>query len=308
MVQTTTDATNKGVLGEMVRDATGKPIFLPDLENRLRMPDYPIKRGDNDKKKGRDVETEGAVHIWEHPKPGLGYGYYASGQDPYAKEDAPTSVSVGSLLIIERGCVENGGYDRIVCEYTGRPEGGFDVFNENCMLLLEYYNNHECLLETNVGNFMSYLINRHKLHLMALTPGITQNKVRDSNSSYGIWLGNKKLKNDLLLYTDNWLRKQVSAEGKLQLQYIYSEGLLKELIGYNQDGNFDRVSALFCAVTQSVQLETVELAPKTEQAPSVFAGRKFFTNRTTTSGYPTSSPSKVRKPQHVFHPSPAHGR
>ena len=288
-------------LVQTTTDSKIKPQFKPDLDNELRMPDYPIKRGDNDKKKSRDVETDGAVCVWEQPKPGLGYGYYASGQDPVNKEDAPTSVSVASLIIIERGCVENGGFDRIVCEYTGRPSEGTDSFNETCMLLLEWYNNHECLVETNVGNFKTYLINHHKLHLMALTPGITQNRVKDSSSSYGIWLGNERLKKDLLIYVDNWLRRPINAEGKLQLQYIYSEGLLKELIGFNDKGNFDRVSALCCAVTQSTQLETVELTPQKEQAPSVFAGRKFFTNHTSGYSHRTSSP-QMRKPQHTFLP------
>lgn len=303
-VQSSQDARIKGTLGEMVRDQNGKADFKVDLEGRLRMPDYPIKRGDNDKKKARDVETEGAVCVWDFPKPGLGYGYYASGQDPFSKDDAPTSVSVGSFLVIERGCVENGGYDRIVAEYTGRPESGSDTFNETCLLLLEWYNHHECLIETNVGNFKAYVQNRHKLHLLALTPGITQNKVKDANSTYGIWLGNKKLKNDLILYVDNWLRKPVDAEGKLQLQYIYSEGLLKELIGFNEEGNFDRVSALCCAVTQSVQLETIELAPQVEPEKDPFWSRKLNTNHRGST--PSSRPQlRTGNPQHPFFP---HGR
>lgn len=308
IVQTTTDARIKGQLGWVIRNEEGLLTFKPDLTDELRMPDYPIRRGDNDKKKARDTETEGAVHIWELPKSGYSYGHYASGLDPYEKEEAVNSISIGSFFIIERGCLENGGYDRIVAEYTGRPDSGTTEFYTNCMNLIEFYNSHECLYESNVNQFKGFLENRHKLHLLAFTPGVISNRVKDSNSSYGVYVGNKKVKNELLQHGDDMLRKQVDGDGKLQLQYIYSPGLLKELIAYNDEGNFDRVIAFCCAVTQSVQLETVELAPKTEQAPSVFAGRKFFTNRTTTSGYPTSSPSKVRKPQHVFHPSPAHGR
>ncbi|MDO7847615.1 hypothetical protein Q5H92_14700 [Hymenobacter sp. M29] len=301
LVQTSTESHVKGKLGWIVRDGEGKLTFKPDLTGELRMPGYPIRRGDNDNQKSRDVETEGATHIWEHPKPGLSYGHYASGLDPYEKEEALNSISIGSLFVIERGCLENGGYDRIVAEYTGRPDSGTTEFYTNCMNLIEYYNSHECLYESNVNQFKGFLENRHKLHLLAFTPGVISNRVKDSNSSYGVYVGNKKVKNELLQHGDDFLRKQVNGQGKLQLQYIYSEGLLKELIAYNDDGNFDRVIAFCCAVTQSVQLETVELTPQKEQAPSVFAGRKFFTNHT--SGYSPRSPSpQMRKPQHTFLP------
>lgn len=292
LVETTTDSSLLGTLGTMTM-ISGKAEFVPDVDNELRMPDWPIKRGDNDKQKGRDVETKGAVCIFHHPNPAAGYGWYSAGYDPtrFTAEEAPTSVSLDSFWIIERAGLGNGlSHDRIVCEYTGRPDG--EEFKETVQKLLYYYDASQrlsisCLYENNIRDFKAYLEKHNDLRYLAFSPNIIQTRKNASENEYGLNSANDKVKSEILGFLKNWLKKVVitsdeKGEKKLQLHYIYSKGLLKELISYNEEGNFDRVIALALAIINAEQLYKIEVTNQEEEKEdslSSWFSRPMFKHR-----------------------------
>ncbi len=85
----------------------------------------------------------------------------------------------------------------------------------------------------------------------------------------------KELKIELIIYLRDWLTEKVDGE-KMNLHYIYSKGLLKELIAYNDTGNFDRVIALMLTVAQSIQMRRIVTDKKKEIKRDAFFDRALF--------------------------------
>ena len=64
--------------------------------------------------------------------------------------------------------------------------------------------------------------------------------------------------------TKSWMLEEY-APGRRNLTKIMSEPLLEELISYNEDGNFDRVMALFCVMIYRFELSNVEVRKRDEE-------------------------------------------
>lgn len=237
------DPSIKGVHGWMHLDE-GKAVFKLDDE---KFPtDYPVKPTDN---------NVGAVVIWEKPDEGAEYGWYIAGNDPYDFDIAPNSVSLGSVIIMKRGTPFNGGYDRIVAEYTGRPALASD-FYEQVRRLLMYYGNALCLYENEKQNIKEHFKKMLSIGLLAFTPGVLKANETSKTAKarvYGQHMP-EKIKNECEIYLREWLLTPIG-DGKLQLHTIKSIPLLKELISYNVAGNYDRVIALMLAVIQLQQMQ-----------------------------------------------------
>jgi hypothetical protein len=268
-LESQTDGDFSGQCGELVIDSGGKVSFQPDLDNKLRPCDYPVKKG---------KQEEGCVVIWEHPDPTAGYGYYIAGCDPYTKDKAVHSVSLGSIFIMKRAGAGVSNHDLIVAEYTGRPPRA-DQFFETCRRLLTFYNNGVCLYENNVGNSIkTHFELKHSLHLLSFTPtAIKANKADAVSKVYGQNM-NGVVKDELEIYLRDWLTTKVDGE-KMNLHYIYSKPLLKELIQYNEDGNFDRVISLMLTIAMRIQLHHIVVQKKKELKQDPFFGRKLFKRR-----------------------------
>jgi hypothetical protein len=263
-VQTSEDPLIKGIAGELVLEGA-RVSFRPDLNNDLKICNHPLKSTDR---------KEGAVVIWEPPVENADYGFYVGGNDPYDIDDAHTSVSLGSTIILRRaglGCP----YDKIVAEYTGRPERA-EQFYEITRRLLVYYK-ATCLYENEKTGIRTYLKNNHSLHLLALTPTKFKSNIGSvtaNSRTYGQHM-NGKVKLDGEIELRDWLNKP-AGDGKKTLHYIYSEPILKELIGYNLDGNFDRVIALMLAVIQSNEMYHVEVKERQDTIIDDFFQKRLY--------------------------------
>lgn len=268
LVEASDDDNVLGTPGRLIINSGGQIEFEPQMSKRNLILDYPIKKGEN---------NGGILNVWEFPDKDSGYGYYVAGNDPYNQDKAPNSESVGSLFIMKRKGVNSSPYDKIVAEYTARPDRA-DLFYEECRRALLWYNGI-CLYENNFNGLKTHFQYKNSLHLLAFAPGtLKANKEGLNNTIYGIRMsGNSTegLKSELLIYLRDWLTEKVDGE-KMNLHYIYSKGLLKELIAYNDEGNFDRVIALMLAVAQSIQMRRIVTEKKKEKVIDPFFSKPLF--------------------------------
>ena len=256
-----------------------KARLNPDLNAIL---DYPLKPTD---------PKEGCVIIYEDPQIDesgyIPHGLYVAGCDPIDQDKADYSSSLGSFIIYKRFWKADKSHDIIVAEYTGRPEF-VDTFYENCRKLCLYYN-AKCLYENNLKGFKVYFETKHSLHLLYEVPSILKDIVKDTkvNRGYGVHMirgqnGNSGIKDQLELYLKQWLLEERKEEDKtiLNLQTIKSIPILKELIYYSKEGNYDRIIALMLCILQTKEMHKIhveENSPKTWVDTDSFFKKHHFT-------------------------------
>jgi len=270
-LETSTNPEDEGVLGHMKMNPDGTVNFILDIDGNLRDCDWPVKKGD---------DNTGGVRVWKKPIPNAGYGYYLAGNDPYDQDKAPNSVSLGSLIIMQRASPGVSSYDEIVSEYTGRPETA-RAFYEQCRLLLMWYGViGTCLYENEKIGIKTYFENTNSLHLLAPTPMIMKTNI-SSNVNRGLGQHmSTPVKNEAELMLRDWLVAS-AGDGRLNLHNIKSKPLLKELINYNKIGNFDRVIALMLCVIQITQMFKIvadKIEEETESYDPFFDNPLFNTN------------------------------
>lgn len=256
-----------GQAGWMHLDDDGKPYFKLDFD--LSPTGYPVKASD---------DNHGAVVIWERPDEGAEYGWYVAGNDPYDFDIAPNSVSLGSVFIIKRGTPFNGGFDRIVAEYTGRPQLATE-FYEQVRRLLRWYGNANCLYENEKQHIKEHFKKMYSIDLLAYTPGVLKANETSKTAKTRVYGQHMsiQIKKELEIYLREWLLQPIG-DGKLQLHTIKSIPLLDELINYNENGNFDRVIALMLGIVQLLQFRNliVEEAKDKEEEEVPEEQKDFF--------------------------------
>lgn len=230
-------------VGELVQDnKTGEVKFTPTVDVPIR--DFPTK----------DNKVKGALEIFEMPKKGsdgtVPFGRYICSCDPY-DSDYSNTMSLGSILVMDLWT------DMIVAEYTGRPTFAED-FYEICRKICLFYN-CRCMYEQNIMGMFSYFSSHNSVHLLAETPEyLVQRNMLGSigygNKSVGI-RATVPIINGAFKMIQTWLRKQVvtietDSEGNSRevtvpnLYRIKNRALLKELVLWNPQGNYDRVMSL----------------------------------------------------------------
>ncbi len=253
--------------GWMQRDKEGKAFFKVDHD--LTPCDYPTKYS---------KDPRGAVEIWEQPIENPQYGTYIAGIDSIDQDQADSSSSMGSIMIYKRLVNSDQSYHTLVAEYTARPEFARD-FYEQCRRLLEYYN-AKALYENQTPGIKAYFETKNCLHLLSRQPAIIKSISPNSKVDrvFGTHMTNQ-IKDALEIMTRDHLKTELEP-GKLQLTKIPSIPLLKELIGYNKDGNFDRVIAFMLVMMQDLEMHNiaVEEVQKEENIDTFFT-RPLFTNR-----------------------------
>lgn len=190
---------------------------------------------------------KGGYCIWELPIKDditgeVPQGIYIAGNDPYDDDNATNSVSLGSMFIL------NILTDRIVAEYTGRPETA-DEFYENCYKLLALYNAKVCY-ERNKKGFYAFMKNKNLLNYLALEPKI----LKDQNISKANTIGNNMYGFNASTEVNKYAREEFKKymlsqaygkdEGIKNITTIRSLPLLKEAMFYNDSDNFDRISSI----------------------------------------------------------------
>jgi hypothetical protein len=222
----------------------GKVIAKPDLENKLQ----PIL---NYKPKLEDLS--GCPIIYEYPVDNPPRGLYKIGYDPY-RQDLSQGVSLASIYVYKSTHKFSYSRNVIVAEYVGRPQEADDV-NRIASMLAELYN-AEIMHENEVTHVKNYFRRIKRLNQLAVQPdAVISKNVKNSTVAriYGIHMvdilkdaGEKYIKDWLLEVRDH----DENGNPILNLETIYSIGLLEELIQYNRKGNFDRVMAFMMCMFQ----------------------------------------------------------
>ncbi len=235
----------------------------------------------------KDTDRRGGVVIKQTPyKTDAGRvpdNMYMICHDPYAHDGSPEGSSLGAAYVIKRVNDIDLTYANCpVASYVGRPLKQ-DTYNRNLFLLAEYYN-AKIAFENNRGNVMEYAKNNNLLHRLYEKPNIQENRHRSrprTTRTYGLTMSSKSMKNQAEVYIRDWLLEEYakSAEGKrtLVLNKILDPALLKELANYNEDGNFDRVSALMVGMYYLRQLQNQKVRKQDPvEEHSDFFNRELF--------------------------------
>jgi hypothetical protein len=252
---------NLGDKGRFGRDENGNVEWKPD--QTLHEADYPVIPD----------QEEGCVVIFEHPLD-KDYGLYIAGIDPYDQDKAENSPSLGSCIVYKRFKNADSTYHLPVAEYTGRPDSA-NEFYEGVRRLLEYYN-AKALYENEKTGIKSYFETKNCLYLLHKQPQIIKSISPNStvNRNFGIHMS-KQIKSEGEIYVRDWLKREDSP-GVMNLTKIYSKPLLREMIAYNDEGNFDRVIAFMLCVLQNLEMHNIVVEEAQENDVDKFFDKRLF--------------------------------
>lgn len=228
-------------VGDLVFNKDGQVEYKPTSATPIR--DFPHK----------DNKIEGAIEIYQLPEIDRNTGKpyndrYILGADPY-DDDESNTMSLGSIFVLDLWT------DRIVAEYTGRPPFADDYY-EICRKLCLFYNGR-LNYEYNKKGLFSHFSTRNSLYLLTDVLEFLKekqmmkdgygNKSKGTNASPAInAYARSRLRSWLLapvpiMQTIDGEEKEVMVP---RLFTVRNRALLKELINYNSEGNFDRISAM----------------------------------------------------------------
>ena len=219
---------------------------------------YPLKRDD---------KPNGSVVIWEYPIPDAPFGLYIAGCDPYDHDESFTN-SLGSTFIFKRVCAGEAWNDVIVAEYTGRPDTAEEYY-ENVRKLLIFYN-ARLLFENERKGIYPYFTNKHCDYLLAdqpdkiITEVFKDSKVQRRKGCH-MTKSIRAYGEGLIL---EWLMDEYEP-GHPNLERIYSEPLIEELIQNDGVKNVDRLIAMCMVMIYREELFQVKVAAAKEQNKQV---------------------------------------
>ena len=228
-------------VGDLVFNKEGQVEYKPTSAQPIR--DFPHK----------DNKIEGAIELYQMPEIDKNIGKpfndrYILGADPY-DDDESNTMSLGSIFVLDLWT------DKIVAEYTGRPLYADDYY-EICRKLCLFYNGR-LNYEYNKKGLFSHFSTRNSLYLLTDVLDFLKekqmmkdgygNKSKGTNASPAInAYARSRLRSWLLspvpiMQTIDGEEKEVLVP---RLFTVRNRALLKELINYNSEGNFDRISAM----------------------------------------------------------------
>ena len=215
----------------------------------------------------KDDKPEGSVVIWEYPVQNPPHGLYIAGCDPYDHDESFTN-SLGSTFIFKRVQAGEAWQDVIVAEYSGRPNTAEEYY-ENVRKLLTFYN-ARLLFENERKGIYPYFTNKHCDYLLADQPDkvITEifkdSKVQRRKGCH--------MTKQIRAYGEGlvleWMMEEYE-EGHLNIERIYSEPLIEELIENDGVKNVDRVIALCMVMLYREELYQIKVKAAQEQNKQV---------------------------------------
>lgn len=219
---------------------------------------YPLKKGD---------KPHGSVVIWEYPVKDPPLGLYIGGCDPYDHDDSFTN-SLGSTFIFKRVRAGEAWTDVIVAEYSGRPDTAEEYY-ENVRKLLTFYN-ARLLFENERKGIYPYFTNKHCDYLLADQPDkIISEVFKDSKVQRRKGCHMTK---QIRAYGEGlileWLLDEFE-EGHPNVERVYSEPLIEELIENDGVRNVDRVIALCMVMIYREELYQLNVSSAKEQNKQV---------------------------------------
>lgn len=219
---------------------------------------YPLKKLD---------KPHGSVVIWEYPVKDPPLGLYIGGCDPYDHDDSFTN-SLGSTFIFKRVRAGEAWTDVIVAEYSGRPDTAEEYY-ENVRKLLTFYN-ARLLFENERKGIYPYFTNKHCDYLLADQPDkIISEVFKDSKVQRRKGCHMTK---QIRAYGEGlileWLLDEFE-EGHPNVERVYSEPLIEELIENDGVRNVDRVIALCMVMIYREELYQLKVSSAKEQNKQV---------------------------------------
>lgn len=235
-------------------------------------------------------KVEGAVEIYEMPCTNstgqIPHGRYIAGLDPI-DDDESSTMSLVSVFIMDLWT------DRIVCEWTGRLPSADECY-ERVRLMVMFYN-AKLLYENNKKGIFTYFKTMNCVKYMMETPSILKDKTTQretlNNTSYGVnatGIFNQTAR----FYIKDWLLKAVNTvrtvDGEEQevtlhnYNFLKQRALIQELIAWNYDGNFDRVSALGMLMTarqESIVTTRGDFGRRREAGENYKGNDEYFTRQ-----------------------------
>lgn len=228
-------------VGDLAINNSREVEFKPTSDQPIR--EFPHK----------DNKIEGAIEIYKLPekdKSGRVFdNRYILGCDPY-DDDESNTMSLGSVYVLDLWT------DKVVAEYTGRPLFA-DDFYEICRKMCLFYNGR-MNYENNKKGLFAYFSKMNCLYLLTDVLDFLKDKDMVKGSSYGNKAKGTNATAAINAYARNllrsWLLRPVpviqTIDGEDQevmipnLYTLRSRALIKELILYNSEGNFDRISSM----------------------------------------------------------------
>lgn len=219
----------------------GEVQFSPSSKTPIR--EFPHK----------DNKMEGSIELFQLPvidketkKP---YNSrYIVGCDPY-DDDESNTMSLGSVFVLDLWT------DKIVAEYTGRPLFAED-FYEICRKLCLFYN-ARMNYENNKKGLFGYFSKMNSTYLLTeqleflkdkdMVKESYGNKARGTNATAPVNAFARNLLRSWLLKPVPVIQTVDGEEQEVLVPNLYTlrnRALIKELIIYNSEGNFDRISAM----------------------------------------------------------------
>ena len=240
---------------------------------------YPLKKGD---------KPHGSVVIWEYPVKDPPLGLYIGGCDPYDHDDSFTN-SLGSTFIFKRVRAGEAWNDVIVAEYSGRPDTAEEYY-ENVRKLLTFYN-ARLLFENERKGIYPYFTNKHCDYLLADQPDkIISEVFKDSKVQRRKGCHMTK---QIRAYGEGlileWLLDEYEP-GHPNVERVYSEALIEELIANDGVKNVDRLIALCMVMIYREELYQLKVQSAKEQNKQVelfempLFSKQWFEEDNSTSG------------------------
>lgn len=274
--------------GDLVINKKGEVEFKPTSVQPIR--EFPHK----------DNKMEGAIEMFQLPEidraTGKPFnGRYILGCDPY-DDDASNTMSLGSVFVLDLWT------DKIVAEYTGRPLFA-DDFYEICRRMCLYYNGR-MNYENNKKGLFSYFSKHNCLYLLTDQLEYLRdkqmikeigygNKAKGTNATAAINAYGKNLLRSWLLRPTVVIQEIDGEPTEVTVPALFSlrsRALIKELINYNESGNFDRISSMgmlmllredkMITFQGEVSREKQERASKNYLGNDPFFSRNYKTKRT----------------------------
>lgn len=227
--------------GDLTLNKSGIVEFKPTFDMPIR--EFPHK----------DNKIEGAFEIFQMPeidkRTGKAYNArYILGCDPY-DDDESNTMSLGSVWVLDLWT------DRIVAEYTGRPPFADDFFEKVRRLCLFY--NGRMNYENNKKGLFAYFSRMNCTYLLTDQLEFLKDKQMIKDIGYGNKAKGTNATEAINAFARNrlraWLLRPVTViktvdgeEQEVEIPNLFtlrSRAFIKELINYNSEGNFDRISA-----------------------------------------------------------------
>lgn len=265
-------------VGELNIAKNGEVEFKPTYATPIR--EYPLK----------DNKAEGAIEILKMPEKGrdgkVFNNRYILSCDPY-DDDSSDTMSLGSIYVLDLWT------DKHVAYYTGRPQFADDFYEIGRRMCLFY--NGRMNYENNKKGMFAYFSRRNCLYLLTDVLDFLKDKDMVKGQAYGNKAKGTNATAPINAYgrmlLRNWLLKPVPimqiVDGEEQevmvpnLYTIRDRALLRELIDFNPDGNFDRISShIMLMLLREDKLimyqNDLKKAEANEKDPSYLGNDKFF--------------------------------